>query len=66
MEGNCKRAKKCTGAHGEEERTAWNEHLKMMEKEIQKETEEESKQQKDHDSPRKIKDTSSLTKKVRT
>ena len=66
MKGNCKRTKTCTGAHGEKERTAWNEHLKMMEKEIQKEAEKESKQQKDHDSPRKIRDTSTLTRKVRT
>lgn len=42
--------KACTYAHGQAELTAWNEHLKRMEKEIKKRTEKEIEMQKDDDS----------------
>lgn len=58
----CKFGRGCTFAHGEKELTAWNEHLKVMEKEMKriemkKKTEEEKKkeQTKDHDSAVKSK-----------
>ncbi|KAJ7378405.1 helicase [Desmophyllum pertusum] len=59
----CKFGKGCTFAHGVEELTAWNEHLKRMEKEVGKKSEEEKKkeQNKDGDSAAKSK-VSSLIK----
>ena len=50
----CKLGRGCTFAHGEKELTAWNEHLKKMEKEInrmekEKNTEEEKKKEQTKD-----------------
>lgn len=55
IKGNCKRNKRCNGAHGEKELTAWNEHLEKMKNKMITREKEDNKRQKDNDSAGKNK-----------